>query len=121
MTELEIEFGLLTIPESRRREAVTAAFTQVLDKMIESRVASFDKDAGTHAAKLMAARRRPGRAGDLREHDCRHRDLHGCDARYPSRFSFRLFVDQRDQSVADVRPARFRRGPDGPSGSGLWQ
>jgi hypothetical protein len=50
---LEIEFRPLTIPESRRREAVTAAFTQVLDQMIESRVAWFDKDAGAHAAKRM--------------------------------------------------------------------
>jgi hypothetical protein len=58
-----------------------AAYTQILDKMIESRVAWFDKDAGSEAAKLMAARRRRGR-GDLRDHDCRHRDLHGCDARY---------------------------------------
>jgi predicted nucleic acid-binding protein len=35
--------------------------------MIESRVAWFDKDAGTQAAKLMAARRRRGRPGDLRD------------------------------------------------------
>jgi hypothetical protein len=40
--------------------------------MIEFRVAWFDKDAGTQAAKLKAARRRRGRPGDL----------HGCDARY---------------------------------------
>jgi predicted nucleic acid-binding protein len=66
ITVLEIEFGLLTIPESRRREAMKAAFVQILDKMIESRVASFDKDAGTHAAKL-AARKRRGRPGDLRD------------------------------------------------------
>jgi hypothetical protein len=43
ITVLEIEFGLLTISESRGHETVTAAFTQVLDKMIGSRVASFDK------------------------------------------------------------------------------
>ena len=67
ITVLEIEFGLLTIPESRGREAMTAAFAQILDKMIESRVAWFDKDAGTHAAKLLAARRRRGRPGDLRD------------------------------------------------------
>jgi hypothetical protein len=57
---LEIEFGLLTIPESRCRQAMTAAFTQILDKMIESRVVLFDKDADTNAAKPMAARRRRG-------------------------------------------------------------
>jgi len=67
ITVLEIDFGLLTIPESRRRQAMIAAFTQILDKMIESRVASFDKDAGTHAARLMAARRRRGRPGSLRD------------------------------------------------------
>ena len=43
------------------------AFAQILDKMIESRVASFDKDAGSCAAKLMAARKRRGRPGDLRD------------------------------------------------------
>jgi predicted nucleic acid-binding protein len=67
ITVLEIEFGLLTIPESRRREAMKVAFAQILDKMIESRVASFDKDAGSCAAKLMAARKRRGRPGDLRD------------------------------------------------------
>jgi hypothetical protein len=67
ITVLEVEFGLLTIPESRRREAMAAAFTQILDRVIESRVAPFDKDAGAHAAKLMAARRRRGRPGELRD------------------------------------------------------
>jgi predicted nucleic acid-binding protein len=46
---------------------MTTAFRQILDKMIESRVAAFDKDAGAHAAKLMAARRRRDRSGDLRD------------------------------------------------------
>jgi len=46
---------------------MTAAFTQISDQMIESRVASFGKDAGTRAVKLMAARRRRGRPGDLRD------------------------------------------------------
>jgi predicted nucleic acid-binding protein len=35
--------------------------------MIESRVAWFDKDVGTDAAKLMAARKRRGPPGDLRD------------------------------------------------------
>jgi predicted nucleic acid-binding protein len=67
ITVLEIEFGLLAIPESRRSKAVKETFAQMLDQIIESRVAPFDSDAGTHAAKLMAARKRRGRPGDLRD------------------------------------------------------
>ncbi len=57
----------LAIPESRRSKAVKETFAQMLDQIIESRVAPFDSDAGTHAAKLMAARKRRGRPGDLRD------------------------------------------------------
>ena len=67
ITVLEIQFGLLTVPESRRREAMKAAFAQILEKSIESRVAAFDKDAGFHAARLIAARKTSGQPGDLRD------------------------------------------------------
>ncbi len=42
------------------------AFETVLDK-IEHRIAPFDTVAATEAADLMAARRRKGRPGDLRD------------------------------------------------------
>ena len=62
-----LTLGLLTLPESRRREALKAAFAQILEKSIESRVAAFDKDAGFHAARLIAARKTSGQPGDLRD------------------------------------------------------
>lgn len=67
ITVLEIEFGLLTLPESRRRELMKAAFKQILQEKIDWRVAPFDKEAGFHAAALMAARKSDGRSGDMRD------------------------------------------------------
>ncbi len=42
------------------------AFETLLEKM-GHRIAAFDTDAATEAAELMAARRRQGRPGDLRD------------------------------------------------------
>src|SRR5882672_5149429 len=67
ITVLEVEYGILSLPKSRRREALSAAFKQVMEKVIDMRVAPFDREAGVQAAKLMAARKQRGQAGDLRD------------------------------------------------------
>jgi len=95
MTVLEIEFGLLTIPESRLREALTAAFTQVLDKMID--LASLRQRRGHSRRKTHGGEKTWWPSRDLRDHDCRHRDLYRCDARYNVTFLISTVC----------RPARF--------------
>jgi toxin FitB len=67
ITVMEIRFGLQTMPKGRRQEALIRAFELMLKSMIEGRIASFDAEAGLHAAELMAQRKRKGRPAEVRD------------------------------------------------------
>jgi hypothetical protein len=67
ITIMEIRFGLLTMPKSRRQDGLVRSFDLMLKNMIEGRIASFDAEAGTHAAELMAQRKRRGRPAEVRD------------------------------------------------------
>jgi toxin FitB len=67
VTLMEIRFGLLTMPKGRRQNALISAFELMLKTMIEGRIASFDAEAGIHAADLMAQRKRKGRPVEVRD------------------------------------------------------
>lgn len=67
VTVFEARFGLAILPAGRRRRALEAAFTRVLDEDLEHRVLDFDAPAATAAAALAAARRAAGRPVDLRD------------------------------------------------------
>src|SRR5712692_7843307 len=67
---MEIRFGLQTMPpqsmtRSRRQDALLRLFELLLKNMIEGRIASFDAEAGIHAAELMAQRKRAGRPAEV--------------------------------------------------------
>jgi toxin FitB len=67
ITVMEIRFGLQTMPKGRRQEALIRAFDLMLKSMIEGRIASFDAEAGMHAAELIAQRKREGRSAEVRD------------------------------------------------------
>ncbi len=67
ITVMEIRFGLQTMPKGRRQHALLKAFDLMLKNMIEGRIASFDTEAGIHAAELMAQRKRAGRPAEVRD------------------------------------------------------
>ncbi len=67
VTVLEIRFGLLTMPEGRRRAKFEQAFTGLLEQDLEGRIAPFDLAAAEAAAALAAERQRKGRPIDVRD------------------------------------------------------
>ncbi|MGH9742867.1 MAG: type II toxin-antitoxin system VapC family toxin [Candidatus Acidiferrum sp.] len=67
ITVMEIRFGLGAMQKGRRQEALMKLFEVMLKNMIEGRVASFDAEAGVHAAELMAQRKRRGRPAEVRD------------------------------------------------------
>jgi toxin FitB len=67
ITVFEIRLGIETLPRSRRRASLESEFDRVIEDDIERRIVPFDTPAANAAAALMAARRRAGRTGDLRD------------------------------------------------------
>ena len=67
VTVLEIRFGLLTMPEGRRRTKFERAFDGLLQQDLEGRIAAFDLAAAEAAATLAAERQRKGRPIDVRD------------------------------------------------------
>ena len=72
ITVMEIRFALQSMPpqsmtKTRRQHALLRSFELMLKNMIESRIASFDAEAGIHAAELMAQRKRVGRPAEVRD------------------------------------------------------
>lgn len=67
LTVCETRFGLAGLPNGRRRRALEAAFTRLVEEDLENRVLDFDGAAATSAAVLAADRRRAGRPVDVRE------------------------------------------------------
>jgi predicted nucleic acid-binding protein len=66
VTILEVRFGLEIMAAGRKKSLLGQAFKALLDEM-GHQVAAFDVAAAEHSAELMAARKRTGRPGDLRD------------------------------------------------------
>jgi toxin FitB len=67
VTVLEIRFGLLTMPQGRRRAKFEQAFVGLLQQDLDGRIAAFDLAAAEAASTLAAERRRKGRPIDVRD------------------------------------------------------
>jgi predicted nucleic acid-binding protein len=67
ITVFEARLGVAFLAPSRRRRALEAAFTRLLEDDLENRVLDFDVAAATRAASLAAERRRAGRSIDMRD------------------------------------------------------
>jgi len=67
VTLFEIRFGLRAMAAGKRQRALTEAFEFLLAQLLESRVAPFDSAAAEAASDLMAARRKKGLSGELRD------------------------------------------------------
>jgi predicted nucleic acid-binding protein len=67
ITVMEIRAGLLAMPISRRRDALSQAFARLLEERLQGRVASFDVAAAEQAAELMAQRKLRGQPRDWRD------------------------------------------------------
>lgn len=67
ITLFEARLGLALLPRGRRRQALEAAFAQLLEEDLEDRVLAFDSAAATEAASLAAVRQRAGRPVDMRD------------------------------------------------------
>jgi predicted nucleic acid-binding protein len=67
VTVLEVRTGIELLPAGRHRTTLSVDFEAFLDADIEGRVVAFDTDAARITASIIAARRRAGRPGDLRD------------------------------------------------------
>jgi predicted nucleic acid-binding protein len=67
ITLFEVRLGLALLAQGRRRRALEAAFTRLLEDDLEHRVLDFDAAAATPAASLAADRQRAGRPADMRD------------------------------------------------------
>lgn len=67
ITVYEATLGTALLPKGRRRNALEAAFRQILDIDLDHRVLDFDRAAAEAAAILSAERRRSGRVVDIRD------------------------------------------------------
>jgi toxin FitB len=67
VTLFEARLGLALLPKGRRRQALEAAFAQLLELDLENRVLDFDSAAAAEAASLAAERQRAGRPVDIRD------------------------------------------------------
>jgi predicted nucleic acid-binding protein len=67
ITVLEIRFGLLLLPNGRRRKSLEQTFADFISEDLEGRVLAFDAAAADAAASLAAARRQTGRQIDVRD------------------------------------------------------
>jgi toxin FitB len=67
ITFLEIRFGLMLLPNGRRRKSLEQAFDGLIREDLEGRVLAFDAAAADAAASLAAARRLAGRQVDIRD------------------------------------------------------
>jgi predicted nucleic acid-binding protein len=67
VTVFETHLGIALLPKGKRRNALEAAFAQLLEVDLESRILDFDQSAATSAAALAAERQRGGRPVDFRD------------------------------------------------------
>ena len=67
ITIFEIHFGLEFLPDSKRRDALTTQFKQVVETDLNGRVLPFNQSAANMAAILAANRRKAGKTVDMRD------------------------------------------------------
>ena len=67
ITLFEAHLGIALHPKGKRRQALEAAFTQLMNIDLENRVLDFDSNAAAEAATLAAQRQRAGRPVDMRD------------------------------------------------------
>jgi predicted nucleic acid-binding protein len=67
ITVFEIRFGLMSLPNGRRRQGLERAFTHIIREELETRVLAFDAAAADEAASLAAAYRLAGQPSDVRD------------------------------------------------------
>ncbi len=67
ITLFESRLGLALLSKGRRRQALEAAFSRLLEEDLENRVLDFDGAAATEAASLAAERQKAGRPVDMRD------------------------------------------------------
>jgi len=67
ITILEVQYGIELLPIGARRTQLEQTFDRLRVEKLEGRVSPFDATAAEATAALMAARRRSGRAGELRD------------------------------------------------------
>jgi toxin FitB len=67
ITLFEARLGLALLPSGRRKQALEAAFSSLLNEDLENRVLDFDGAAAIEAAALAAARQKDGRPVDMRD------------------------------------------------------
>ena len=67
ITLFEVRLGLALLPKGKRRQALEAAFAQLLEADLENRILDFDSAAADEAATLAAMRQKAGRSVDIRD------------------------------------------------------
>ncbi len=67
LTLFEVQLGIALLPKGKRKTALEAAFTTLLQTDLENRVLDFDSTAALEAAALAAVRQRAGRPVDMRD------------------------------------------------------
>jgi toxin FitB len=67
ITLFEVRLGLVLLSKGRKRQALEAAFSQLLEEDLGNRVLDFDSVAATEAAQLAAGRQKAGRPIDMRD------------------------------------------------------
>lgn len=67
ITVFEARLGLALLPDGRRRRALEAAFSRLVEDDLENRVLDFDTAAATSAASLAVERQRAGHPADMRD------------------------------------------------------
>ncbi len=67
ITLFEARLGLALLPKGKRRQALEAAFAQLLEADLENRILDFDSAAADEAATLAAMRQKAGRSVDIRD------------------------------------------------------
>jgi predicted nucleic acid-binding protein len=63
----EARLGLALLPKGRKRQALEAAFAQLLKDDLANRVLDFDSAAAAEVAQLAAVRQKAGRPIDMRD------------------------------------------------------
>ncbi|MFM1909142.1 MAG: hypothetical protein RLZZ591_2819 [Pseudomonadota bacterium] len=67
VTLFESRYGLALLPEGQRKKLLHERFEELLTQDLQNRIAYFDADAATHAAKLAAHRKAQGHPVDMRD------------------------------------------------------
>ena len=68
IVEAELRFGVLILPEGKRRDGLAAAMQGMIEESFAGRVLPFDSPAARAYAEIAARQRRMGRA--VKEADC---------------------------------------------------